>query len=70
MKYADSEFTISKSHARDLRNKPDIFKAKTRTRKTVFIVMITAHGVKENAYYEELVSQQLTADALFARSCE
>lgn len=65
MKYSDSEFVIGKAHAEKLRNKRDVFKARTLTRKTIFIVMITTHGTKENQYYDELISQQLTMDALF-----
>ncbi len=65
MKFSDSDFVISKSYADILRNKRDVFRARTGTRKTVFIVMITTHGTKENVHYQQLIDQQLTLDALF-----
>ena len=68
MKYSDREFVITRSYAETLRRKREIFKAKTGTRKTIFIVMVTASGVKANAYCEELVSAQLTLDDLFQPS--
>lgn len=68
IKFSNFEFVIDKAYARDLRNKRDIFKARSRTRKTMFFVMITTHGTKENQYYEELISSQLTMDDLFGRA--
>ena len=65
IKYTDTPFTITKSYAENLRNKRDIFKAKTKTFKTIFVTFIAAHGVQINAYYEEIVSNQITLDALF-----
>ena len=38
----------------------------TRTRKVPFIVMVTTYGLKQNAYCEELIDQQLTMDVLFS----
>ena len=66
MKFSGSEFVIDKAYAQNLRNKRDVFKARTGTRKTVFIVMVTSHGTRENRYYQELVDGQLTAERLFA----
>lgn len=65
IKFSDSEFVISKSYAENLRKKRDIFRAQTGTRKTVFIVMITTYGVRENDHFQRLIDQQLTIDALF-----
>ncbi len=65
IKYYDSEFVIDKSYAQKIRKKRDIFRKQTRTRKTIFIVMVTTYGTKENQYFNELISEQLTMDVLF-----
>ncbi len=65
MKYSDSEFVIDKAYAGKLRSKRDVFRDRTGTRKSIFIVMITTYGTKENQYYDELISNQLTMDVLF-----
>ncbi len=65
MKYSNSEFVIAKSYAATLRDKRNIFLERTGTRKSVFIVMITTYGTRENQYYDELISRQLTMDTLF-----
>ena len=56
---------IDKSYAQKIRKKRDIFRKQTRTRKTIFIVMVTTYGTKENQYFNELISEQLTMDVLF-----
>lgn len=68
IKHADSEFTLTKSDAVALRHKRDLFERVTGTRKTIFIVLVTTHGVRPNRHSEELVSQQVTLDALFRQS--
>ncbi|MCD4781547.1 MAG: ATP-binding protein [Candidatus Omnitrophica bacterium] len=65
MKYSDLEFIIDKRYHRNLQDKMKIFKNATRTEKTVFLVMMTTYGVKENQYYEEIVSGQLKMNVLF-----
>ncbi len=65
MKHFDFEFVINKKYYQDLKNKMRIFKNKARTNKTLFLVMMTTYGVKENQYYEEIVSGQLKLEVLF-----
>ena len=65
MKFCDGPFTIDKRYASELRDKREIFRGMSRTRKNVFITMITTFGVSNNAYAKELVASSLTADALF-----
>lgn len=67
MKYCDAEFVISKEYAKVLKNKRDVFKKRTNTRKTPFTTMITTYGVKENAHYLSVVDNQLTIEALYDR---
>jgi hypothetical protein len=65
MKFSDSEFTIDKRYAGALRRKRDMFRRVTRTRKNIFLTMVTTFGVTDNAYARELVASSLTIDALF-----
>ncbi len=65
MKYSDLEFVIDKKYHRELKHKVECFKNQTRSKKTVFLVMVTTYGVKENQYSEEVVSEDLKMDVLF-----
>lgn len=65
MKFSTGEFTIDPAYARELKNKMDVFKAKTKTRKTLFLTMVTTHGVRRNENYIGLVQRDLKMDVLF-----
>jgi len=67
IKFSISEFTITKSYADELRQKQAVFKQKTKTRKTLFITMITTYGVTKNIYYTGLVQNEIRMDRLFER---
>jgi len=65
IKSSDSPFAIDKSYAQELTKKVDIFKKQTRTKKQIFIAMITTRGLKQTMYSEELISDQVTLEDLF-----
>ncbi len=65
MKFSTAEFAIDKRYASELQNKINIFKHSTKTKKALFLTMITTYGVKENAYYAGLLQNEVTAAALF-----
>ena len=65
MKFSEAEFVIDKKYAQELRNKLDVFRNVTGTKKTLFLTMVTTHGVRPNAYREELVAKTIEMDALF-----
>ena len=65
MKFSDSEFTIDKQVAAEVRHKRNMFRKVTRTRKNVFLTMVTTFGVADNAHAKELIAASLTIDALF-----
>jgi AAA+ ATPase superfamily predicted ATPase len=65
MKFSDSEFIIDKKYAGELLNKRDTFRSVTGTRKTLFLTLITAHGVKPGTWKADLVQNELVAGALF-----
>jgi len=65
IKFSRTEFSIDKRYAAELANKLTVFRERTRTRKMVFITLITTYGVKQNDYYTNLVENNLTMEALF-----
>lgn len=65
MKFSINEFTINKKYAEELRNKVGIFKAETKTRKAIFLTMITTFGLNKNSYSTSLIQKDLTMDILF-----
>ena len=65
MKYTTDPFEITKSYAEELKNKASVFRTRTKTRKTLFLTMVTTYGVGNMANYAGLIQNQLTMDALF-----
>jgi len=65
MKYSASAYTIDKKYAGELENKVDVFREQTKTKKSLFITMVTTFGLKDNEYASRLVSNIVKMDALF-----
>jgi AAA+ ATPase superfamily predicted ATPase len=65
MKFYTGIHSIDKRYAAELEQKMDVFAKRTRTRKTLFLTMITTYGVKENSYEANYVQKSLTMDVLF-----
>ena len=65
IKFYNREFVMNKRYAEILENKRQIFLQKTKTKKAVFITLITPYGAKENQYYHQVVQNQLTLEDLF-----
>jgi AAA+ ATPase superfamily predicted ATPase len=65
MKYSASSFTIDKKYAGELENKEEVFREQTKTKKPLFITMVTTFGVKDNEYASRLVKNSIKMDALF-----
>ena len=65
MKFSTEEFIISKKYAAELAQKKSIFIEKSKTKKTVFLTMVTTYGVVRNQYYKNLIQNEVTMDALF-----
>lgn len=65
MKFSIHPFTITKQYANELRHKIGTFKSQTKTRKSVFLTLITTFGVDKNNHFAGLVQNEITMDALF-----
>lgn len=66
MKFYNSEFAIDKSYYLNLKNKIAALQQDTKTRKNIFVTLITTYGIKENEYSKELVHSHLEMDVLFS----
>jgi hypothetical protein len=65
VKFSNSEFVMDANYAKTLRRKIDVFRTVTKTRKNVFVTMITTFGVVNNEHFGEVVASSLTLDDLF-----
>ena len=68
IKFSIHKFTIDKSYSENLRQKIGVFKTETKTRKAVYLTLITSFGLVENEYALNLVQNQITMDELFKSS--
>jgi uncharacterized protein len=66
IKFTDEPFTVSASYAKNLKNKEIVFRHKTGTRKAIFITLISAQGLTPNNHSLGLITNTVTADALFS----
>lgn len=64
MKFSINPFTINKDYDAELRNKAGVFREETKTRKSIFLTMITTFGLERNMYSGN-VQNDITMDALF-----
>ena len=64
VKYSQDELEIDAALAENLSNKMSAFKSETRTKKTVFLTMITTYGIKRNKHSGQ-IRAEVTMDALF-----
>ncbi|MFA5328457.1 MAG: ATP-binding protein [Prolixibacteraceae bacterium] len=65
MKFSINPFVIDSKYAEELRNKVGTFRTETKTRKSVFISLITTFGLQPNSYSTGLVQNDIKMDALF-----
>ncbi len=65
MKFSINPFEITKAYAKELENKLTVFSTQTKTRKTLFLTMITSYGVKNRTSFPGLVQKEVGMRALF-----
>ena len=65
IKFYNKEFTISKAYAKTLNEKLAIFQESSKTRKHLFLTLITTFGLEHNEHSLGLVEQVLVIDDLF-----
>jgi hypothetical protein len=67
VKYTEKPFIVTKKYAGDLQRKIDVFKQRTRTKKNIFLALITASQFKETINSKGLITSVVTIEDLFAR---
>lgn len=65
MKFSTDKFTIGKKYSEELEQRKKVFADKTKTKKTIFLTMITTYGTEKNNYYKGLIQSEVTMDDLF-----
>ncbi len=64
MKFSIHSFSIDKKYAENLRNKIGVFREKTKSKKALFLTLITSYGLEQNKH-AYLAPNVLTMDDLF-----
>lgn len=67
LKFYNEPFSITKSYSEDLKTKVTTFKALTKTRKQIFLNMLTSYGLKANKYSISLISSSMDINVLFEK---
>jgi len=65
MKFSVNDFEVTKGYAKELEQKLNIFRDRTKTRKTLFLTMVTTYGVKNALSYPGLIQNEVKMNALF-----
>jgi hypothetical protein len=65
VKFYNDYLEMTKQYADVLLKKRSIFTTQTKTKKNIFITLITLYGCVLNKYYNSMVTNQLTAGDLF-----
>lgn len=65
IKFHKTPYTITKPYAESIMEKEEVFKLRTKTKKNVFITLISVFGIKENKYATQIVQNSITASDLF-----
>ncbi len=64
-KFSLNSFIIDKDYAEKLRDKVGTFKQVTKTKKAIFLTMITTYGVEKNKHSLGLIQNEVVMDDLF-----
>lgn len=65
IKFHDTAFEMTGQYAEQLRRKIHVFKTDTRTKKNVFLTLLTAYGASQNKHFLSVVTNQMTVEDLF-----
>ena len=67
IKFSQHPFVINKKYSEELRNKLFVFQQNVKTRKSLFLTMITTFGLEENQHSNSLIQKSITMDSLFEK---
>ena len=64
MKFSVSEFEISKKYDEEMRERRELFRNISKTRKALHLTMITTYGLKQNTY-SGMIQNEVVLDDMF-----
>lgn len=65
IKFSNDEYVITKEYAEKLKRKLRVFKTETKTKKSLFLTLISTYGIQKNAYFLGLVQYAFTLEDLY-----
>ena len=65
MKFSNGIYEVSKADVKNFENKKEVFKTHTKTKKHLFLCMVTTFGLAENANKLNHVDHDIAMDDLF-----
>lgn len=65
IKFLNNDYQLSKNDYSNIKNKLFEFEKDTKTRKKIFVTLITTFGLKSNEYSNELINKTITLKDLF-----
>ena len=65
MKYAAAEYEITKAYHRKLMSRRELFRQQTKTKKALYLTMITTHGISQNRYAGDIQSEVTMGDLFY-----
>lgn len=65
MKFSNDEFEVTKEYAEKLKRKLRVFRTESKTKKPLYLTLITTFGSQKNSHYLGLVQNELTLEDLF-----
>lgn len=66
IKFSDKPYVITKSYAQTRERNLRVFRARSGRKQTLFLTMSTPQGIEPNQYSEELVTNEVVLNDLFA----
>lgn len=66
VKFYVGKFALDKKYTLEMLNKLNTFMEATKTKKSVFLTMITTYGLQDNEYSKQIVQNSVTLEQLFA----
>jgi AAA+ ATPase superfamily predicted ATPase len=65
MKFYNDEIQLSKTDAKLLRRRKTLFRELCKTKKSIFVTLVTTYGLRQNQYSDELLDNVVTLDDLY-----
>lgn len=62
LKFSNSQYSITCEYDAWMRQRKELFRANTKTRKAIHLTMITTYGVKHNTYWNSIQSEIILED--------